>query len=94
MPLFEEPAREAVSLAIVSEVAERKDADPATLDPLYEAVDPDAVDALFTREFEGWIEFEYADCAVRVHGDGAIRVDPRDGDDRPIGTSTRSFSEE
>lgn len=92
MPRFPEPAREAVSLAIVSEVAESKNVDPVALDPLYETVDPDAVDALLEREFEGTIEFEYADCPVRVRGDGAISVgdsgtDLDDGDPIP-GRST------
>lgn len=74
MPPFPEAAREATSLAIVSEVAARKDVSPTTLDPLYDTVDPDAVDALLEREFEGAIEFEYAGCIVRVRGDGSISI--------------------
>ena len=96
MPLSEDPAWEAASLAIVNEVAERTGTDPAALDPLYDVVDPDAVDALLARGFDGTIEFEYADCDVRLRGDGTISVDApvADRDDHPIGTTTRSFSTE
>jgi hypothetical protein len=48
------------------------------LDPLYEAIDPDALDDLFDRPASGpadRITFEYAGCTVTVGSDRRVVVD-------------------
>lgn len=59
-------------LRVIHAVAEHSGTDPTDLPPLYEAVDPDALDALFgptaaddTRE-GGEVSFIYAGYRVRV----------------------------
>lgn len=69
------PAPEAVSQEIITEVASTKDVDALDLDPLYAAIDPDAVDTLVERGFDGSIEFRYEGCRVTVDGEGRIRVE-------------------
>lgn len=67
-----------VSSKIVSEVAEFKDVDPLGIEtPLYEVVDPDALDDLFTARSgprAGSVEFAYAGCRVLVHSEGGVVV--------------------
>lgn len=59
-------------------VAEAVDVDPLALDPpLYEAIDPDALDRLFgERDTEGHVEFVMAGCQIRVRADGVVVVTP------------------
>lgn len=56
--------------------------DALDLPPLYDAVDPDALEALYDRDgVDGpEVAFSYADCGVTVHGDGSVSVTPE-----PIG---------
>lgn len=65
------------SVRVVSEVAAAADADPLTMAPLYETVDPDALDKLVASDVQGHVQFTYAGHEVTVHGDGAIVVDGR-----------------
>lgn len=50
--------------------------------PLYESIDPDALDKLFRptpsgkARSEGTVTFDYADCEITVHSDGLLRVRP------------------
>ncbi|WP_435177183.1 HalOD1 output domain-containing protein [Halorussus sp. AFM4] len=51
------------------------------LEPLYRAVDPDALDALFEPTAEGVqrdgrVTFSYAGCTVTVSSDGVVEVRP------------------
>jgi len=53
------------------------------LPPLYDVVDPDALEALCDRDDEGpRVEFAYAGCGVTVRGDGSVRVTPEPIDAR------------
>lgn len=65
---------EAVVPAIVEQVAATKDTDPVDLEPLYAAVDPDALNALCRDGFDGRVEFRYAGCTVVVDGEREVRV--------------------
>lgn len=74
--------------AVVRLVASHHDEEPMALEPpLYEVIDPDALDALFVDASGRWtrpssrIEFPYCDCRVEVHGDGrvVVRDEPNDG---------------
>jgi hypothetical protein len=61
------------STTVVEAVAAATETDPNELEPLYSAVDPDALDALFadtgTRRAAGHIEFTYCGFAVVVSRD-------------------------
>lgn len=67
-----------VSEAVVLAVAEAKCLDPRRIDPLYEAVDPDALDALFAcaPAADGVVTFSLAGCSVRVHSGGLVHAAP------------------
>lgn len=69
------------SETVVRTVAAVTDTDPPSLPSLYDSVDPDALDSLFSspREVAGRVgrtTFEYADCVVTVASDGDVLVDP------------------
>ncbi|SDQ62083.1 HalOD1 output domain-containing protein [Natronobacterium texcoconense] len=76
------PDPERITYAIVDAVANAKDVDPLELDPLYDAIDPDAFTALCAPEFSGQIEFQYVDCRVVVDDAIDVTVDtpPHEGD--------------
>ena len=61
--------------AVVRAVAAVDNVPVADLPPLYEAIDPDALNALLqSNGFDGHVTFEYADHAVRVESDGSVSV--------------------
>lgn len=65
---------ERTSEAVVSAVGAATDSDPLSLPPLYEAVDPDALDAMFDRSGAGTgviVSFPFAGYDVVVD-DGTI----------------------
>lgn len=63
-------------------VCSERDAAPTDLDPLYDAVDPEAVDALFpgdavaSSDSVRQLAFTYEGFVVRVAGGGAVDVTP------------------
>ncbi len=69
-----------ISVQIVEAVAESAGVDPLELPPLYETIDPEAIDALVADSEAGQssspdvIEFAYADYAVTVYGDQTVEV--------------------
>lgn len=63
------------SVRVVEAVADRTDADPTTMAPLYDAIDPDALDALVDSLGEGYLGFEFAGCRVTVHADATVHVE-------------------
>ncbi len=80
-----------VSQAVVMAVAEAKGIDPLELEPLYDIVDPDALNRLFrpsagTRESSLVFQFTMAGCAVEIHGDGEVSVTPQVSADGPAKT--------
>lgn len=73
-----EPGR--VAEAIVHAVAVAVDADPLSIEPLYESVDPDAVEALVRHGGRTvTVSFEHHGVPLEVRGDGTIRVESRPG---------------
>jgi len=63
------------STVIVDAVSERADTAVTELPPLYDVVDPDALDALFAgSETFGVVTFEYAGYDVTVRADGVVDV--------------------
>ncbi|MDS0475451.1 HalOD1 output domain-containing protein [Natrinema sp. 1APR25-10V2] len=68
---------------VVSEAASTVDASPVEIPPLYHAIDPDALEALFDgrEDTAGRVEFTYLGRRVDVRSTGAVTVSPN-GDDR------------
>ncbi len=70
---------ESLSIATVTLVSEAVDRDPLEIPPLERTIDTDALEELFraTRGGErSCVEFTYAGCEVRVHGNRRVVVDP------------------
>lgn len=73
--------------AVVTAIADELAADPLELDPLYDAVDPDALEEIFADCGEasrtvGTVTFESNGCSVTVFASGEVAVselrdDPR-----------------
>lgn len=70
---------ESIGTAVVSAVADAKGVDPLELEPLYDVVDADAIDAIFS-ETDGSssleLRFTMAGCEVVVGGAGDVSVTP------------------
>ncbi|WP_192498290.1 HalOD1 output domain-containing protein [Halorussus halophilus] len=73
--------REPLSAVVVEAVAEAADVDPAELGtPLYEQIDPDALDNLFSDRHNGMprgsghVTFELLEFEVTVYSDGHVVV--------------------
>lgn len=70
------------STAVVEAVAIASDREPTAIEPLYGAVDPDALDALVRSDAtdsggaEATVSFSFAGHDVTVHGDGTVVVRP------------------
>lgn len=87
------PATEPLAVAVVEAVAERAGVDATDLDrPLYDVIDPDALEALFPRDASGrpgcrgHVSFAYGDVQVEVTSDRQVRVvGPAEADRRPGG---------
>ncbi|MFP8954383.1 HalOD1 output domain-containing protein [Natrialbaceae archaeon A-arb3/5] len=60
---------ESASMQVVSAVAALCDTTPAELPVLYEAIDPDALDALIERGDDVQIQFEYNGFDIEVTSD-------------------------
>lgn len=71
-------AGEQLSTKVVERVAAFKGTESVELDPLYEAINPDALNHLFTSpngaDRSGRISFVYCDCEVIVEDDGEVVV--------------------
>lgn len=64
--------------AIVGAVAEAAGVDPLDLPPMYDFIDPDAVDKLFRQpratKVDQYLSFKFDEWIVSIHADGVIRV--------------------
>ena len=77
------------STAIVELVAIAADREPSALEPLYDSLDPEALDQLIRRDgddevddgVERQVSLSYSGYHVTVRSDGEVSVTP---DDRPI----------
>lgn len=69
------------SETIVLEIANRTGVDPGDLPPLYESVDPEALDRLVQEQGSFRLTFEYTEYEVTVFGAGCIAIHER-GNDR------------
>lgn len=67
------------SLAVIERVADLEETDPISLPPLYDAVDPEALDSICQSTADGprtgaTVRFTYCGYDVRVGDDGTIDV--------------------
>lgn len=80
--VFEAPLAgvDSVSTTVVTAIADHSSRDPAALTPLYECVDPDALDALFTLESDGTLAgavtltFSFEGYRIDITPDGQLLV--------------------
>ena len=68
-------SREPVTQRIVRRIATEERVDETELDPLYGAVDGDALESLLASGFDGVVSFTYHGYCVTVEGEGAVSVD-------------------
>lgn len=61
------------STAVTTAVAAAKDTDPTSLPPLYDVIDPDALDDVAACDTVG-VSFEYAGYEIHVDGRGGIAL--------------------
>lgn len=67
---------ETISKCIVRAVADAADVDPVELTPpIYEIIDPEALDALLKRCRQGQVQFPYKEWTVVARADGTVVVD-------------------
>ncbi|MDG5776851.1 HalOD1 output domain-containing protein [Haloarculaceae archaeon H-GB2-1] len=73
---------EPTSLRVVTAIADATGKSPTAIEPLYSAVDPDALDELFgggtsdRAPFGGTLTFTLEGCDVVVRADGTVDVTP------------------
>lgn len=72
-----------LSETVVGAVASVLDAEPTDLSPLYEVIDPDALNRLYAptpnvhmRPGGGCLTFSYNGCLVTAYWDGAVEIEP------------------
>jgi len=80
--MLQKQSSRSVSEDIIRTVAAREGTDPVALEtPLFDAIDPDALDALFARASDGApsavtsLGFEFAGYRIQVDGDGTVSVE-------------------
>jgi len=67
----------AIGTLVLTTVGNATDTPVGELPPLYDAIDPDALDALFFgRDTEGCVRFQYAGHTVAVSADRTVDVSP------------------
>lgn len=75
------PRTLSASETVVGRIAKYEDTDPAELSPLFDVIDPDALDAFIDgageRNTSAQIQFSYHGYTVTVTGDGSVHVDER-----------------
>jgi hypothetical protein len=69
---------EQISQTIVQHVASESETDAIELQPLYEVIDPDALDAIVNSysSSDSSMTFTYNDYTVTVDADGAVNLEP------------------
>lgn len=82
---------ESIPTAVIMGVAAITNTPPTDLDPMFETLDPDALDQLFhpsargSSRDAGWVSFHLNGCAVRIYATEEIEITP-DEDDTPTAT--------
>lgn len=70
--------RDRISVQVVEAIAEARGTEALDLQPpLYHAIDPTALDQLFSGEQALSVQFDYQEHTVTVRSDGTVSVDGR-----------------
>jgi hypothetical protein len=82
LPTATEPS---IVVLIQAAIAARDGPDTSECPPLYDAIDPDALEKLFAPlsrggERRGKVMFEYCGYRVTVHADRTVEIDPIDAE--------------
>ena len=78
--VYRREGEETAAEGVLAAVGELTGTDPAVMDPLYDAIDPEALNALYARgpdreqAVPQQVSFQFNGCAVVVYGDGRIAV--------------------
>lgn len=73
--VFEPEQCRSVSEAVVKAVADAENVEPIELQPLYDVIDPDALDSLFRpHAARGRITFQYHGYTVEVDGNSTVSL--------------------
>ncbi|MFP8890960.1 HalOD1 output domain-containing protein [Natrialbaceae archaeon A-CW2] len=65
-----------MSMRVIDAIAAEAGVDPLELDtPLFEAVNPEALDRLFRDEVNCRVTFDYDEYEITVSNDGTVTVD-------------------
>ncbi|WP_139136143.1 HalOD1 output domain-containing protein [Haladaptatus sp. W1] len=75
-----------ITVRIQEAIAARKHSEWSDCPPLYDVIDPDALDRLFAptqtgTERHGTVTFYYCDYQVTVNGDRTVDLDPINSDE-------------
>ncbi|MFC6964796.1 HalOD1 output domain-containing protein [Halocatena marina] len=76
----DETIQESITSAVVSRIAASTGRDETELPPLYETLDPDALDELFCSSTANMatLSFKYAGQQVTIHSDRTIHLAPQE----------------
>ncbi|WP_254534059.1 HalOD1 output domain-containing protein [Natrinema gelatinilyticum] len=66
-----------LSIRVIETVAEREGVAPTDLPPLYDVIDPEALDSIFTAR-RGHLVFPYYGYRITVSGDRRLEIDDSD----------------
>jgi hypothetical protein len=85
MNTYHQRGDEQLSQCVVEAVADTTGRDPYEMEPLYEVIDPDALDRLFnqntvrdTKSSADCVRFRFEGCEIAVRADNQILVTPPD----------------
>lgn len=88
---------ERVMATIVRAVAIVTNTPPSDFDPLFESIDPDALDQLFdgpsgdSAQDTSWVSFRFNDCTVQVSATGTIEITPDEDANRSTASVPHSL---
>lgn len=68
-------AKQPISEQIIQTVATTTNSDALELPPLYDAIDPDALDALVAQMSDGTVSFTYAGYNIVVGSDESVSLE-------------------
>lgn len=76
--VYQHESGDSLSTTVVAAIADVTGCSPAAVDEVRNAVDPDALDELFSRDggVGGYVRFQLHGYEVTVHSDGHITLTP------------------